>query len=251
MPTATAPAPDFTGRLTTERDPHGTLWIDGQQVPSVTKILPSPDLAHAAARVTATEAVRNITGLVERLVEDRMSRRQLVQQLTAHHRDLWDQKAQLGTDVHHWALERCWTIPDAQADAPFHVRAHLEHWTEWCRSTGADPICVELTVYSARYRYGGTLDAFARIDGDVWLLDIKTGRQIPETVPLQLAAYQYADFTLDADGRPDEFPQADCFGVVHLTADKCELVPVTVDVHAWDAFRAALSLHQWMQEHGR
>lgn len=252
MPALTAPAPDFTGRTTTERDPHGILWIDGQQVPSVTKILPSPDLAHAAARVTATEAVRNITGLLERLLEDGMARRQIIGQLAAHYRDLWDQKAQLGTDVHHWALERCWTDGDCHVDdAPFHVRQHLAQFRRWLVDTGAEPFAVEQTVYSARYGYGGTADAWCRIDDEQWLLDIKTGRTIPDTVPLQLAAYQFADFTLDPAGDRTPVPRAQRFGVLHLTADKCELHEVTVDVHAWDAFRAALSLHQWMREHGR
>lgn len=245
MPTATAPAPNFTGRHTTDSDPHGTLWLDGQPIPSVTTILPQPDLARAAAHVTAAEAIRNLPGLVEHLLEDRHSRRQLVTQLADHHRDLWDLKAQLGTDVHHWALERCWTDPDLADTAPPHVRQHLNHWNAWAADTGAVPIAVEQTVISRRYRYGGTADCWAVIDGDIVLLDVKTGRTIPTTVPLQLAAYQHADLALGPDGGEVEIPQATRFGVVHLTADHCELHEISAGVHEWDAFRAALALHAW------
>lgn len=245
MPAATAPTSQFTGRRTTDSDPHGTLWIDGNQVPSVTKILPSPDLAKAAARVTATEAVRNLAGLVEQLLDDGMARRQAITQLAQHHRELWDAKAQLGTDVHHWALEQCWTDPDRITDAPYHVRPHLQHWSRWVAETGAQPILVEQTVYSRRYGYGGTADAWALIDGHPVLLDLKTGRTIPETAPLQLAAYQWADFRLE-HGNETPLPPAERFGVVHLTAEKCELHQLDVSVHEWDAFRAARALHQWM-----
>lgn len=247
MPTATAPAPSFTGRRTTDSDPHGTLWIDGQQVPSVTRILPQPDLTQAAAHVTATHAVATVTTTVERLVENSMSRRQVAADITGHYRELWDAKAKLGTDVHHWALEQCWQDPERITAAPFHVQAHLANWNDWVADTAITPTLVEQTVYSRRHSYGGTADCWAFIDGDLWLLDIKTGRTIPDTVPLQLAAYQWADFRLDPDGEQQPIPRADRFGVVHLTADRCDLHDIQVTVHEWDAFRAARELHRWME----
>lgn len=248
MPTLTAPSPTFTGRQATDSDPHGTLWIDGQQVPSVTKILPSPDLAKAAAHVTATHAIATVTTTLERMLEDGMSRRHIANDLAQHHRELWDQKAQLGTDVHHWALEQCWTDPDRITDAPYHVRPYLEQWCRWVADTDAQPVLVEQTVYSRRHRYGGTADAWAVIDGHPILLDLKTGRTIPTTAPLQLAAYRWADFRLDDDGLEVPLPPTERYGVVHLTADKCELVQLDVTVHEWDAFRAARQLHQWMEQ---
>lgn len=246
MPTATAPTAGFTGRKVTDSDPHGTLWIDGHMVPSVTRILPSPDLARAAAHVTATEAVHNITNILEQLLEDGMSRRQTANQLASHHRELWDSKAQLGTDVHRWALEECWQDPERITAAPYHVQAHLANWNDWVADTAISPILVEQTVYSRRYSYGGIADAWAVLDGTPVLLDVKTGRTVPDTAALQLAAYQWADFRLD-DGVEVPLPPAERFFVVHLTTDKCELIQLNVTVHEWDAFRAARDLHRWME----
>lgn len=234
--------PGHTGRWPTTGQDHPHYYVDGRQVPSVTQILPSPDLARAAAHVTAAEAIATLPGLVERLVEDRLSRRQLVAQLAQHHRDQWDLKAQLGTDVHHWALEQCWTNRDAVTEAPWHIRQHLEHWAAWLADTKAEPVHVEACVVSARHRYAGTLDAIARIDGQLWLLDIKTGRRIPETAPLQLAAYRWADHIDDTP-----MPPIDRCAVIHLTADRCQLHELQVGPHEWDAFRAALDVHRWME----
>lgn len=239
--------PDFTGHITTDTNPHGTHYIDGKPVPSVTQVLPKPDLTRAAAVVTAREAVTHIAGLVEHLLGDRYSRRQITDQLAGHYRELWDAKAQLGTDVHHWALEQCWQDPKAANRAPWHLRQHLEHWCRWVAEHEAAPAMVETAVYSRTHRYAGTPDALAVIDGQTWLIDVKTGRRVPETVPLQLAAYQHAEFYLEA-GVECPTVRAERFGVIHLTADGCTLHPVEVGQAEWDAYLGALTLNRWQTE---
>jgi hypothetical protein len=50
----------------------------------------------------------------------------------------------------------------------------------------------ELLVVSNEYFYAGTLDIIAQVNNKKMLLDIKTGKAIYDTYPLQLAAYKQA-----------------------------------------------------------
>jgi len=60
-------------------------------------------------------------------------------------------------------------------------------------------------VCSERYEYGGTADAFAEIDGEVWLLDYKTGAGVYPDTALQLGGLARAQFHR-LPRRPDPVP---------------------------------------------
>jgi hypothetical protein len=49
-------------------------------------------------------------------------------------------------------------------------------------------LAVEAMVCSQRYEYGGTADAFVEIEGQIWLLDCKTGSGVYPDAARQLAS---------------------------------------------------------------
>ena len=53
-------------------------------------------------------------------------------------------------------------------------------------------ISTEEFVYSDKFKYAGTADLLVKMDGEVWLLDIKTSNNLHRSYNLQLAAYAKA-----------------------------------------------------------
>jgi len=147
-----------------------------------------------------------------------------------------DKAARRGSEVHDYAHRLAQgqevTVPDELRD---HVDAYLGFVADW------EPreLVVETIVGNRQWRYMGTLDLIAQLaDGRVWILDWKTGgKGVYREAALQLAAYRYAEFYLDALGTECPMPKVDAAGVVWLRADGYDLYPVDADE---DAFRTFL-----------
>jgi hypothetical protein len=61
---------------------------------------------------------------------------------------------------------------------------------EWQKYKIIEPILVEASLVSEKYKYGGTLDFYGRLDGILTLVDWKTGSGIYDTYVYQLSAYR-------------------------------------------------------------
>jgi len=61
---------------------------------------------------------------------------------------------------------------------------------EWQKHKTIEPILVETSLVSERYKYGGTLDFYGKIDGILTLADWKTGSGIYDSYIYQLSAYR-------------------------------------------------------------
>ena len=63
------------------------------------------------------------------------------------------------------------------------------------------PIATEISLYDPEFDWAGTADQIMMIDGETWLIDIKTGAEYPKEQQLQLTAYKllydhlYGDIT--------------------------------------------------------
>jgi PD-(D/E)XK nuclease superfamily len=115
------------------------------------------------------------------------------------------------------------------------------------------PLEVESYVLNTTLGYGGTVDLIAEMDGDVWLLDWKTGKSVAgrdgrvyNEMRLQLAAYANAEFIgRSTDPTRYEMPAITRCGIVHVTDAGTRLYDANVSDEDWIAFRACLRLHQW------
>ena len=61
---------------------------------------------------------------------------------------------------------------------------------EWEKSHPLEPILIETPQISEKYQYGGTLDLYAKINGEHCLIDFKTGKGIYPEMLYQLAGYK-------------------------------------------------------------
>lgn len=66
------------------------------------------------------------------------------------------------------------------------------NFAEFWKVSKAEPIATEEFLVSHEFEYAGTGDIVAKIDGEVWLLDIKTSNALHKSYELQLAAYAKA-----------------------------------------------------------
>lgn len=117
-----------------------------------------------------------------------------------------DEAARRGTEVHQLAEQ---LIQDQEVQVPVELSGHVSSYVAFLDEWEPRPVLVETAVASRKWNYAGTLDAVMDLpDGRRVIADIKTSRSgiFPETI-LQLAAYRFAEFYLDADG--NEQPMSD------------------------------------------
>ena len=149
---------------------HRYSWNGGPPYPSVTTILgikDKPALVGWAKRETAACAVRNLE-VLERMVKSGgpQAAVEWLKRIPDYTRDT---AADLGTAVHAMA-EAIGRGEPAAVDET--LRPYLAAYRrDFLDAFAPRFLAVEAMVCSERYEYGGTADAFAEIDGEIWLLD--------------------------------------------------------------------------------
>lgn len=154
-----------------------------------------------------------------------------------------DTAAVRGTDVHDWAEKI--VLGTASGKPPVHLRGYVDQFLQFLRDWKPDYELTEATVYNRTYRYAGTLDWMARIDGFGLVLgDIKTkpdGKTIYGDIALQLAAYSFAEFIGLPDNTEAPMPRVDSYLALVIHPSSYDLIPVKVDE---DVFRDFLYVQQ-------
>ncbi len=232
----------------TRDERHRYSWNDGGKVPGVTTVIKSLDksgpLVGWAKRETAACAIRNLPLLTQMVADGGpVAAVEWLKRTPDYQRDT---AADLGTRVHALAEAISRKIPvevDAQTE-PF-VTAYLR----WQAAYKPVVLNAEYMVYSETHRYGGTADMAARINGEVWLIDIKTGSGAYAETALQLAGLHNADWA----GRTDDpkkyaIPKATRFGVLHVRPEQAELIPYDVTGDEFLAFLSCRYLTDWLEQ---
>lgn len=228
--------------------------------------------AWAATLIAATEAVHhhnNWSGLVGQMSDTAVRNR--IEECT-HEKDglckacaylrsefdrQWTAKADLGTHVHHLALDwarglevECDTRCDPYMDA-------LERFYKDCQPEWIE---LERTVFYSdnvrTSRYRGQFDWIATItlDGQRirFLGDIKTGKYYPVEQTIQLALYRYANLTTWADGKETvgkPVPTVDAAGVLLLGDDGTyQLIPLPANRDAHGTAMRLLQVMEWAKQ---
>jgi hypothetical protein len=235
--------------------------MDGQKVDGVTTIIgdgfPKPALVGWAAKVIA-EFVANRVHLRD---DDVWDAARLIRDLRAiaaeNRRDAWpdgppgplsiaeilkglhwrdrDLAGNRGTEVHKLA-ERL--ARGEEVDVPEELVGHVDSYLKFRKDWDPQDELVEVTVGNYKHRYMGTADLFANLESLGYCeVDIKTGRSgIFGETALQLAAYRYCDFYLDADGNEQPMPEFDNVVGLWLRADGYDLYPIEAGPAEWRTF---------------
>ena len=103
-----------------------------------------------------------------------------------------------GTQVHE-AIEKYlngeeirWIQPDGRVNYHTHVWKMIVSFTEFWDTYKPKLILSEEFMFSDEHKYSGTLDLLVEINGERWVLDIKTSNSLHESYFLQMAAYTKA-----------------------------------------------------------
>ena len=117
----------------------------------------------------------------------------------------------------------------------------------WCKSKPSfNPEAIEVPLVSDSCGFGGRIDLLARIDGDLWLIDFKTGKGIFPEMEVQVAAYNYL---LDESGYKIKGSRILRFGRAEEGGfEDCVLSEGKIRA-AWNVFECALSLYRAKQIH--
>lgn len=225
---------------------HHYKDANGHRVPGVTTILgdgvPKPALINWAANATADYAIDNWDELGDLKPAERLDTLKRARYLST------DKAKKRGTEVHKYAErlvkgEKVGGIPDE-------LRGHVEAYARWLDDFDVDPVLVEATIFSVKYGYAGTLDLVADVTIETGerkrlLLDAKTNEKgIFGETPLQLAAYRYADFYLDADGNQQPMIEVDGCGAVLISSQEAQLIPCNADEQVMKSFRIAAAMRE-------
>jgi hypothetical protein len=211
--------------------------IDGVKADGVTTLLgggmPKPALPNWAAKSVAEHVADNLDAVLG--MKD-MGRDAIVNALKGIPWSKAREAAAKGTEVHAIAAE---LIHGRMVEVPDYIAGHVEGYVKFLDKYKVEPILVESVIGHRKWRYCGSLDMVARINGTVAIADIKTsGSGIYAETSYQLAAYRYAETYLDDSGA--ELKMAD-LGIergfaIWCRADGTDLIPVRCDERRFKDF---------------
>jgi len=167
-----------------------------------------------------------------------------------------DRAAEIGSSVHILAdllgasetASNGWQL--SEQEQPY-VEAYRDFLGRYGRSS---IVSSEHMVWSLD-GYAGTYDQLMMIDGELWLIDIKTSAHGPYPEwGLQLAAYAWAHWIIvPGQHAPHSMPAVMRFGILHLRPDLYpdtgwRLIEYPCTSRDYGAFLSALDLWKWKKE---
>ena len=161
-----------------------------------------------------------------------------------------DAAAELGTLVHDLAVARVALQNVADPDA----RPYLAQFYDYLDVSQVHIIATEQQVFAPTLGYAGTFDLMVEdTNGDIGILDIKTGRGTYPEHALQLVSYALADF-VGADDVIDvaltkALHQANFMALLHLTDSSWEYLRIPADAAMFEAFKGLIRFAVWMAAH--
>lgn len=217
---------------------------NGQRIPGVTTMLgdgvPKPALINWAANATAEYAVDNWDTLTELQPSARLK------ELQGARYAVTDKAKKRGTEVHRYAEQL--VKGEEVKGIPDELRGHVEAYVRFLDKFEIDPILIEATIVNYQYGYAGTLDLVADVTDNQGqrrrlLLDAKTNEKgIFGETPLQLAAYRYAQFYLDDDGKEQPMIEVEGCGAILISSTDAQLIPCTSGPEQMKSFRIAAAM---------
>ncbi|MFF7361068.1 hypothetical protein [Streptomyces sp. NPDC008125] len=229
-------------------------------------------LAPWQAKLTAELALDSIDFV--RDMADRGGRDSAVDYLKGAARRYTKIRADIGSEAHDM-FERMIRgeggLSDRRADGQFRVRVssdmepYREHFAQFLEAVNPEFVRAEDVAWSDTYQYAGSFDVWLYVwldesgtptpdrSGTRHLImgDWKTGKSTYPDVALQLAAYQRADYVLDADGNREPMPQFDGAAVLHITDEDWAFKPVVTDDEVFAQFLRLRGTFEWDRELSR
>jgi len=112
------------------------------------------------------------------------------------YRRITDEALEIGNDAHKW-IEDYITLGHACTDPGHHIFNPTKAFLKWAKDVEPNWKDAERKIYCDRFKYAGTVDAVAKINGRVCVIDFKTSKKIYKPYHLQVTAYAQAIKRID------------------------------------------------------
>ncbi len=242
-------------------NPKHQYWYNGVgPVPSVTTVLgiiDKPAIVTWKSKATATAIIEGWPTVCELITNE--GQEAAIRWAMREADKTRDSAASLGSSVH--LLADIEGIGPGASEKPvegFEVSEQVQPYLEAYRAflgryTRSAIVSSEHMVWSLN-GYAGTYDLLMTIDGELWLLDIKTSGKGPYPEwGLQLAAYRWADsIVLPNNPNPYPMPLVQRTGVLHLQPELYKegwsLIEYPTTYRDYVAFLGALEVYSWKSE---
>ena len=158
-----------------------------------------------------------------------------------------DEKAEIGTLAHAMILA---TLKGESIDTSEYSREQISQaensflsWLEWGKGKDIKPILLETPLVSEQYQYGGTPDFLGYLDGDIVLMDYKTGGIFREAY-IQACSYRHLLYE-------NEYPVTDkaiILGIPRTEDEDFKEVTYTNFDTGWEIFKRLNDVYQLLKE---
>lgn len=177
-------------------DSNHTYSVDGKivyGVTNITSVISKPSLIYWAAKKGAEVFLESVRAGE---VLDEVQINEIANKIKTAHSYSRDRSADIGTMLHSWIEEflKAGLSKKSLPKKPVNpeMRNAIDSFFEWTKKNKVKFIESERKIYSIKYKYAGTLDAFAVVGGKLAIIDFKTTNSIYPEMWLQTAAYQQA-----------------------------------------------------------
>ncbi len=167
--------------------------VKGKQVfgtTSIIGVLDKPALKYWAVNMAIGSLEK---GLEPGVALDEIQIKQLLEEARRAHTITKNKSADIGTMIHKWvenyieARVAKKQIPKRPVNAE--MKNAIEGFFNWAKENKVQIVASEQKVYHTRYKYAGTLDLEAIVNGKRTIVDLKTSNAIYPEMFLQAAAY--------------------------------------------------------------
>lgn len=230
--------------------------VGDEIIPSATKVLDiisKPALVPWALKVGANWLEKNFffdedsSSKKTKVYKSRMALEPLIKGMKSAYRSKSHDALNIGNITHEWVEAAInWKLEGG--DIPKMPKQEeavnsIEAFKDWVSQNVVEWKSSEEKLFNRKYRYAGTVDARAIINGEYCVIDWKTSKAVYPEYHLQVAAYAKA--VEDIHGIPVD-------ATYILRCDKAtgrfEAVRSTAIEENFQAFLAALTLHKRMKE---
>ena len=162
---------------------------------------------------------------------------------------------QIGTQVHNrieWEIKEQMGLNEVSGEhlpvpplETIEAQNSFLKFAQWEQTVHFEPLHIEQMVWSDTYKYAGTFDWIAHVDGVLTLGDWKTGKRIYPEVACQLSSYVMACCEMKILKPPI---QGCCVRLPKLETDPVADIRIYTweeMLEAFDAFKACIELFHW------
>jgi hypothetical protein len=108
------------------------------------------------------------------------------------HKQISHRAQTIGLEVHKWIelyIKVKMIDGEIATEYPEAVKIPMQNFHDWVESRNIEWLACEKKVYSRSWEYAGTIDALAKINGKLCVIDFKTSAKIYKEYYLQVSAY--------------------------------------------------------------